>query len=148
MSETLEIPTEQAAQLIDPYLKMQSALAADDLEAAKAQAKAMMSITGHSGALPNLLHTMLNAETLDAMRKPHFETLSNALISAAQKDPGAMPDKLMIMHCPMVYGDHGADWLQTSEPLLNPYFGASMLKCGEIKEKIHQTPDTNEDHEH
>jgi len=26
--------------------------------------------------------------------------------------------------------------LQTSEPLQNPYFGAMMLKCGEVKEKL------------
>jgi Cu(I)/Ag(I) efflux system membrane fusion protein len=34
----------------------------------------------------------------------------------------------------MVYGDTGADWLQANGDLRNPYFGASMLHCGETKE--------------
>jgi Cu(I)/Ag(I) efflux system membrane fusion protein len=132
----LEISDDVAPKLLSPYLAMQSALASDDLDAAKAQAKAMMEITGHSGSLPEMLHDMLAAETLDALRKPHFETLSNAMITAAKANPASFDSELIIMHCPMVYGDRGADWLQTSEPLQNPYFGAMMLKCGEVKEKI------------
>ncbi len=107
-----------------------------------------MEVTGHEGALAKLIHDMMAASDLDGIRRPHFETLSNALIEAAKESPSAMPENLMIMHCPMVYGDRGADWLQTSEPLLNPYFGASMLKCGEIKEYIEQTPGTHPGHEH
>jgi Cu(I)/Ag(I) efflux system membrane fusion protein len=132
----LEITGDIAPKLLSPYLEMQSALASDDLDAAKAQAKAMMQITGHSGDLPQVLHDMLAADTLDALRKPHFETLSNAMIKAAKAAPSSFEDKLLVMHCPMVYGDRGADWLQASEPLQNPYFGSMMLKCGEIKTTI------------
>jgi len=132
----LEIAEEVAPKLRTPYLAMQSALANDNLDAAKAQAKAMMQVTGHSGRLPEMLHDMLAAETLDAFRKPHFETLSNALITAAKADPASFDSALIVMHCPMVYEDRGADWLQASEPLQNPYFGQMMLKCGEIKEKL------------
>jgi len=132
----LEIEGAMAPKFLTPYLAMQSALAGDNLEAAKAEAKGMMKITGHSGRLPELLHDMLAAETLDAFRKPHFETLSNALIAAAKANPASFESELIIMHCPMVYGDHGADWLQASEPLQNPYFGSMMLTCGEVKETI------------
>lgn len=132
----LEISREIAPQIMTPYLAMQSALADDDLEAAKAQAKAMMETTGHSGQLPELLHDMMAAETLDGFRKPHFETLSNALIAAVKANPESFETDLLIMHCPMVYEDRGADWLQASEPLQNPYFGSMMLKCGEIKTTI------------
>lgn len=132
----LEISDDVAPKLLSPYLAMQSALAGDDLDTAKAQAKVMMEITGHSGSLPEMLHDMLAAETLDAFRKPNFETLSNAMITAAKANPASFDSELIIMHCPMVYGDRGADWLQTSEPLQNPYFGAMMLKCGEVKEKL------------
>lgn len=132
----IEISNQEAAQLLEPYLAMQSALAADDLEKAKVQAKAMMAITGHSGELPNVLHDMLAAKNLDSMRKPYFETVSNALIAAVKKTPSAFPQELMVMYCPMVYGDRGAHWLQASKPLKNPYFGAMMLKCGAIEEII------------
>jgi Cu(I)/Ag(I) efflux system membrane fusion protein len=148
MASMIEIPTEQAAQLLEPYLVMQSALADDDLKAAQAQAKAMMEVTGHSGALPELLHDMLAAESLDALRKPYFEMLSNAMIAAAKASPSSFEEDLYVMNCPMVYGDRGADWLQSSEQLRNPYFGAMMLKCGEVKETISASEKDESSHEH
>jgi len=30
----------------------------------------------------------------------------------------------------MVYQDRGADWLQPTDDLRNPYYGAMMLQCG------------------
>lgn len=144
----LEIAPEQASQLVGDYLEMQAALAGDDLEAAKASAKAMMETTGHSGELPAMLHDMLAAESLDALRKPHFETLSNAMIAAAKADPNAFEQSLIVMNCPMVYPDRGADWLQSSEPLQNPYFGAMMLKCGDVKETIEANSAAHQGHAH
>ncbi len=38
--------------------------------------------------------------------------------------------KVYKMHCPMAFDDKGADWLQDDESLLNPYYGAVMLRCG------------------
>lgn len=148
MSAEIEIAVDQAVELMPPYLAMQAALADDDLGSAKEQAKSMMEITGHSGTLPKLLHDMLAADSLEAIRKPYFETLSDALIEAAKQAPDFMPENLMIMHCPMVYEDRGADWLQATEPLLNPYFGAMMLKCGEVKERIESQPIGHEEHQH
>jgi len=135
-SKVPKVPADQLNDLLPSYFNLHKALADDDLTAAKEALKSLMKTTGHEGALAELIHKMKAAKDLDEIRKPHFETLSNALIAAARDKPSAMPENLMIMHCPMVYGDHGADWLQNSEPLLNPYFGASMLKCGEIKERI------------
>jgi Cu(I)/Ag(I) efflux system membrane fusion protein len=36
-------------------------------------------------------------------------------------------------YCPMAFGDEGAYWLSEKKEILNPYFGASMLTCGEVK---------------
>jgi Cu(I)/Ag(I) efflux system membrane fusion protein len=36
----------------------------------------------------------------------------------------------------MAFDNKGADWLQTDEDTRNPYFGASMLKCGKVIEVI------------
>jgi Cu(I)/Ag(I) efflux system membrane fusion protein len=144
----LELAPGIAAELLPAYLGMQDALASDDFDTAKAQATAMMEVTGHQGALPDLLHVMLAADTIEEFRKPHFETLSNAFIAAAKADPGAFDRDLFVMHCPMVYGDTGADWLQDKEPLLNPYFGAMMLRCGEVSEIITASADAHDGHGH
>lgn len=123
---------EGITELLPSYLDMQKALANDDLANAKTQAKAMMAITGHEGKIPEILHHMMNAETLEAFRKPHFDQLSQSFIATLKQRPA--DTSLYHMTCPMVYGDSGADWLQANEDLRNPYFGASMLHCGETKE--------------
>jgi Cu(I)/Ag(I) efflux system membrane fusion protein len=143
----LSIPVSQALTIIGPYLKLHTDLANDDLVAAKSTLQDLMEVTGHSGPLPDLIHTMLAADSLDSMRKPHFETLSNALIKAVKSEPDAFSSDLYLMHCPMVYGSYGADWIQDSDALLNPYFGDMMLRCGELKEKL--TANSNHSsHEH
>lgn len=131
-SEHLHLGLDTVQQTLPHYLDLQAALAGDDLPAAKSALSSMMKITGHSGDLPDLIHEMLAADTIDAIRRPHFETLSYAYIETVSKNPDAFENTLYQMHCPMVYPDHGADWLQSNNTLQNPYFGASMLTCGSI----------------
>ena len=38
-----------------------------------------------------------------------------------------------LAYCPMAFDDKGAEWLQRGTTINNPYFGASMLRCGEIR---------------
>lgn len=145
---SVEIARELTARLVEPYLATQAALAADDLPSAKAGVKKMMEVVGQAGALPGLLRKMHDAGSLDALRKPHFDTLSQALIASLESDPSAIPGKLYVMHCPMVYGKRGADWLQASDALSNPYFGAAMLRCGEIKATLSSAEHGHGAHEH
>ena len=30
----------------------------------------------------------------------------------------------------------GASWVQSGETIANPYYGASMLRCGEVRERV------------
>jgi Cu(I)/Ag(I) efflux system membrane fusion protein len=39
-------------------------------------------------------------------------------------------------HCPMAFDNAGADWLQSGESTANPYFGASMFRCGAQEELL------------
>ncbi len=41
--------------------------------------------------------------------------------------------KVYQQFCPMADNDKGAYWLSTEEEIMNPYFGASMLKCGTVE---------------
>lgn len=125
------IPSGLAEKLLPSYFKIQLGLAGDDLDAAKVGLKEMMDIVGHSGSLPDLIHDMLAADSLEPVRRPHFETLSHALIQAIRDSSEALEADAYLMHCPMVYPDRGADWLQADDELINPYFGSMMLRCGE-----------------
>lgn len=148
---SLMIETETARGLLPAYLDLQRALAGDDLSGAKSALKAMMGTTRHSGPLPELIHRMISAETLDTLRVPHFEMLSNAIIQAVEINPSAFDGILLKMHCPMAVGGKGADWIQTQEPLKNPYFGAMMLRCGEVSgvlNRIELNAPESTDHAH
>ena len=40
--------------------------------------------------------------------------------------------------CPMAFDNTGASWLAPSEEINNPYFGAMMLRCGEVRQQLTQ----------
>ena len=37
--------------------------------------------------------------------------------------------------CPMAFGGEGGTWLQTTDEVRNPFYGASMLGCGSVKQQ-------------
>lgn len=126
----------RALSLLPAYFKLQTALADDDLAAAKDALRAMMEVTGHDGALPDFLHRLLGADQLDTLRRPAFDQLSSAMIAALKKEPATLKGTVFQMHCPMVYDDRGADWLQATDEVRNPYFGSAMLTCGETVQRL------------
>ncbi|MCK6616321.1 MAG: efflux RND transporter periplasmic adaptor subunit [Cyclobacteriaceae bacterium] len=69
---------------------------------------------------------------VEAQRKD-FELLSDHLIEAVELF-GLSSEKAYRAYCPMAFDDKGAYWLSEFEDIKNPYFGASMLKCGENRE--------------
>ncbi|HLT42611.1 MAG TPA: DUF3347 domain-containing protein [Sphingobacteriaceae bacterium] len=68
-------------------------------------------------------------------KREFFSKLSNALIPLV-KASGVKSGELYIDYCPMALNDQGAHWLSSEKGIKNPYFGDSMLTCGETKETI------------
>ncbi|MBX2968448.1 MAG: efflux RND transporter periplasmic adaptor subunit [Cyclobacteriaceae bacterium] len=66
-------------------------------------------------------------------QRKDFELLSEHLIEAVELF-GLTSEKAYRAYCPMAFDDTGAYWLSEFEDIKNPYFGASMLKCGENRE--------------
>jgi Cu(I)/Ag(I) efflux system membrane fusion protein len=69
--------------------------------------------------------------TLDGVRV-HYERLQAPLLGLATRYGYAgLEREVAIFHCPMAFGDTGADWFDwRDDGTRNPYFGASMLRCG------------------
>lgn len=134
---SLHVMDAQAVEALLPeYFNLQNALADDDLAGAK-EAIGVMRVADVWWRRPDhLLKPMAEAETLEAMRRPYFESLSNLFIQGVMQSGYRPTYPLYRMHCPMAFDDHGADWLQNNNELKNPYFGAMMLSCGELKETI------------
>lgn len=150
-----EVPASFAqhiAEAFNRYEALTAALAADDFDAARqtvvayhehllaAEADSLID-TQHQAwqavdrKLHKSLHAMAEGGDLDAIRA-HLEPLSDYTALAVQ---AFAPDQVQAMyraHCPMAFDNEGADWLQAGEQIANPYFGASMLRCGSIEEDM------------
>jgi Cu(I)/Ag(I) efflux system membrane fusion protein len=68
------------------------------------------------------------------VQRQSFSTVSNALYTVL-KMYGAS-EKIYYQYCPMAFNNKGAYWLSETNKIRNPFFGKSMLTCGETKEVI------------
>ncbi len=75
------------------------------------------------------------AQDIDTQRE-HFYPLSKAMLEMERRFGHAGTATHYEMFCPMARDNQGAIWLQPDDELLNPYFGASMLHCGEKRESF------------
>lgn len=81
-------------------------------------------------------HALISLEAADIHEKrENFVFLSEAMIKTLVAFGGA-DQNVYIDYCPMANNDKGAYWLSSEENIRNPYFGDSMLTCGEIVEQI------------
>jgi Cu(I)/Ag(I) efflux system membrane fusion protein len=123
------------------YLKIQEALAADSTDGVQAAARSIatdaatldtQSIIGEHAAqyadLPAVLQTsadaLSKASSLDAARE-EFKQLSERVATWGTM---AKPAGVDILFCSMAK----ASWLQKHGETRNPYYGKSMLTCGEV----------------
>jgi Cu(I)/Ag(I) efflux system membrane fusion protein len=75
---------------------------------------------------------MAGTKAIEEARK-HFSMLSFHMLEATETF-GLNKTVVYKDYCPMAFGDQGAYWLSEQKDITNPYFGASMLTCGEVKQ--------------
>ena len=101
------------------YMDAAAALAADDLEKAKASLAALAKES--TGELQKLAQAAADTGDIAATRE-RFKALSAV---ATSRD---LPEGYAVAMCPMYKG--GSKWVQKRETLHNPYFGKTMPTCG------------------
>jgi Cu(I)/Ag(I) efflux system membrane fusion protein len=84
--------------------------------------------------LAKALEHVLHYQGLEELRKA-FQHVSETMI-ALTRSFRPMDKTLYIQHCPMADDNKGADWLSLDKDIKNPYYGQSMLTCGEVTETI------------
>jgi Cu(I)/Ag(I) efflux system membrane fusion protein len=136
------------APLLERYLAAQEALAADDGEAAREALEGLgaalterpgEALVGrarelwliHAAALEGAHAAAHEERGIEALRVA-FQPLSDALVALTTRAGDPLGRDLRVVHCPMAFDDTGADWLQSGDTIANPYFGAEMLRCGEV----------------
>lgn len=142
----------QLTLVLDAYFDTAEALAGDDLEAAN---RAMERLQGSlEGVEPELLDAnqretwlaitaaldrpvrrFLDAPGIEAARTA-FGTISEKMIEAVRELGSEALAPVHLLHCPMAFGGRGAHWLQPTEEVSNPYYGAAMLRCGSVEETL------------
>ncbi|MBY0518148.1 MAG: hypothetical protein K2P81_14665 [Bacteriovoracaceae bacterium] len=110
------------SQGLTNYVKMQEALANDDMKVALSEHKTLCKKDA----------VELKAEYKDCGKefkeieglRESFKRLSDFYIKHADKKE---MDQLIVAECPMAK----AKWIQTKGGIRNPYYGKSMLECGQ-----------------
>lgn len=147
LAHSEQFTPELTTTLIAPYLGIQKGLAADDLGATQQSADALLNALAKApkeGAAKEETDAMLKpaqhiakAGDLGAAREAFLPLTQefSALLKHIGTTRGA---PLYLLHCPMAFGNKGANWVQGDKEVSNPYFGASMLRCGSVIAEISQ----------
>lgn len=142
----------QIGDLVLAYVRVSEALAADEAESARKGAHTLAGVmakvdesllSAHALALwqdaarriRTGIEGMHSAKAIEELRAA-FEPLSSGLISAVSELGAALEQPVFEVFCPMAFDDRGASWLQLDDQVRNPYFGAAMLACGEVKRRF------------
>lgn len=151
-NKTMEVPLafkNQITKVADAYFAVKNALVNDDLgstqegidQLSKSLGQVKMNLlegTAHElwmkqvKGLEEAGKKMGDSPSLDEARK-HFSMLSYYILEMTESF-GINKDVVYKDYCPMAFGDQGAYWLSERKDITNPYFGASMLTCGEVKQ--------------
>jgi hypothetical protein len=123
--------------IIDPYLKIQAALADDQVDGIRADAGNIATAATALGAPAMKIDTaavQLAAATEAAPPdiqdvRDKFGALSEAIDTYMTGLHLVPPDGVKVAYCPMV----NKPWLQEGSTIANPYYGKGMLTCGSFR---------------
>ena len=118
--------------VLENYAKVEAALANDKLDGVPEAAQAISRLVAgdEMKMLPSEVATqadaLASAKDLAASRAT-FKQLSASLITYLKREK-VQTGRYFEAYCPMAK----ASWLQTDKAVKNPYYGKSMLTCGQI----------------
>lgn len=126
--------SESTKAIVASYLNIHAALSSDKVDGVKAAAAAIGKEAARMGAAGDAIQKAAkavgSAADLEAARTA-FGPLSDAVIAAARADGWKDVPSAKVAYCSMV----DRHWIQTDDKIRNPYYGASMLTCGELKKR-------------
>jgi HPt (histidine-containing phosphotransfer) domain-containing protein len=133
--QTGKTPTagsEMSRAVVDPYLKIQEALADDRMDGVRQNAGEIATAAAALGAPAMKIDTaavQLAAATEIADARDKFGALSQAIDTYMTGLKLKAPEGVKVAVCPMVH----KPWLTASATIDNPYYGKSMSTCGNFR---------------
>ena len=136
-SSSIQLKDDALDAVYQQYITLNQALVNSNMKEAKFSAN---TLELGANELTNGSKVAINAAKISEAntikdQRAAFSDLSNALIVLV-KESGVASGKIYVDYCPMALNNTGGFWLSTEEGIKNPYFGDSMLTCGETKETI------------
>jgi len=123
---------EMPRSIIDPYLKIQSALAEDSVDGVRQNAGNIATAASGLGS-PAMKIDMAAVQLTSAGdladARDKFGRLSEAIDAYMTGLHLAPPEGVRVAICPMV----NKPWLQEGSMLANPYYGKGMPTCGSFR---------------
>ena len=133
----VSLKSDQLNATYQQYLLLSNALINSDLATAKEASMALelgAKTLKDGGKLAGFASKITAASDIEVQRTL-FSSLSNEMISKVRAI-GLQSGEVYVEYCPMAMNDKGASWLSNKKEIKNPYYGDSMLDCGEIKETL------------
>lgn len=138
-------------EVIEAYLQIEAALVKDDEEGVnksvgemvkkvltvvptKLEGKGLEAWQNHKALYEDKLKEMQHIEGIENKRSyfSHVSEIMYCTIKSFRLKQG----NLFAIFCPMALDNKGAYWISDSKTIQNPYMGAKMPTCGEIKEEL------------
>ncbi|MDQ0594143.1 hypothetical protein QFZ37_002512 [Chryseobacterium ginsenosidimutans] len=130
----------QVSKLYQNYISIKSALASDDADKTSKAATEFIKTAsaidykvvseGNLNTLRKDATAISDARAITAQRET-FYNLSDNMIALA-KEFRLSETPIYVQYCPMADGN----WLSNESKIINPYYGKSMLSCGNVKSTI------------
>jgi protein SCO1 len=132
-------PAVDLKPLVDAYLRIHRALAADTLDGVMPSAIAIATETARIGSRAAAIKVAVNpfaqAADLRAARDA-LGPLTDAIVMYARANDASLGSGVNVAYCPMAR----KYWLQKGDAIANPYYGKQMADCGRI---VPELPATN-----
>jgi len=133
-------PGASVAAVVEPYLRIQEALAGDTIAGVKDAATAVSAEAdklGTAGSSIESLSAELARTTDLKSARESFGRLGDAIITYAKASKAPLGSDVSVAYCPMLK----KYWLQKGTKIQNPYYGKSMLECGRITQGLPDVAD-------
>jgi len=137
--------------VVAAYLEVQGQLAEDDLDGARESLSQLATRTNEASPQGS-------RRAMDAWQRIASKLVGHARHGSVSTDAGDLRNAfemismqqsellrifgnpldraLRLAFCPMAFDSKGAEWIQVDGALKNPYYGPSMLRCGEFRATI------------
>jgi len=138
---------QEIAAVVSAYFQVKNSLVKDQMPTTANQilAQALAKVSSAPGTEKEKVNwekimAQLSKSTIEIKRakdlseaRTHFSSLSATIIQLVETYP--LSQQVVYQDfCPMAFTNKGGYWLSEFKEIKNPYFGASMLGCGEVKQ--------------